>query len=1598
MVWGGAALRADTHVGGDITASTAWDLAGSPYVVDNNVYVYNGARLTIDPGVVVNLPDSRFIQIGRNVNHNATDKGALSANATVANPITFQRTGSLRWGGIIFEGRGAAAMTSGLRRCTLSEGGRGGRAGLIEFYGHSTATVENCTLDYSDARGIYCDATSRPTILTNTVSHCSSEPVRIAAENADALSGNTYSGNNPNAVTTYGDITRSLTWTTEGVAYVPDANITVYKGALWTLSPGVVVALNDSKCIFVGQNVNHDGTDQGAIAALGTSGNPVTLTKWGALRWGAIVLEGRGYDPLQSTLDYCVLQQAARSRSAVVEFYNHSNAFVTNSTITQSDSRGILCDATSRPWIQGNTVTACSSEPVRLAAENADALSGGNVLTGNGSNAITTYGDVTRSLTWPNEGVPYWPDTSFTVYNSATLTLTPGITVGMVDSTFLNVGRNSALNDTDRGALYAVGTEALPITITRHGSLRWGGLVFDGRGYAPLASALDYCVLSEAARPSPQRVVSVLNQSNLAIANSVIGYSDNWGVYCDPTSAPTLTGNTIRNCSGFPLSFAADNPPVISGNTYTANGYNRIYLYGDVTKDATIPNDGVAYDRANEGDIDIYNGATWTIAAGNTILFENSQGIRVGNNPGVGSDFGALVVNGTVGQPVTMSRRGAYRWLGIYFDGRAGSQPASSLTYCNTMEAGRGGSSVALYFLNHSNVTVANSVVDNSEQWGVYCDATSAPTLTSNTIAGCDSYPLAFAADNPPVLTGNTYTGNSLDRIYLYGDVAKDATLTNDGVPYDRASEGDIDIYDGAMWTIEPGNTILFENSQGIRVGNNPGVGSDFGGLIANGTAGQPITMNRRGAYRWLGIYFDGRAGSQPASSLAYCRLIDAGRGGSAVALYFLNHSNVTVGNSVVNNSENWGVYCDPTSAPTLTSNTITGCDYYPLAFAADNPPVLSGNTYTGNSPNYIYLYGDVLKDAILPYDGITYDRPGAGITIRNGATWTLLPNTTIIFDNSNGIIVGTQTEQGALIAEGTPTQRITLARRGAYNWLGILFDGRAGARSPMASSLRYCVINQAGRGMDGSVRFLAHSATSVYGCQVLRSESTGIWCDATSRPSIVFNKVEGSNGYPVRIAAENADVLERNVYIGNSPQAINVYGDITRDVTWPHERFEPYTYQTPYYPDGPFTVYSGATWTLSPGVVVGLENSWSISIGRNVAHDETDQGAIWAVGTPDLPIWFYRRASYHWGTIRIDGRGFAPMESGFKHVLFWQGGRGVTAALEVYSNPNVALELCSVTASESNGVYLDASSLDFIDSTIVANCGGYGIRGVNGSDPLITYTDSWGNTSGNFSDVTQGTGCISQNPNLDSYWRLQSPSPCIDAANPALDVGDGTTADMGAWQWGIAITSPVGSFGGGWNWFSIPLQPQNPGANASTILGFTANNILYRWNPDTKNTELYPDDFSLLEPKRGYMLRLAAPVSVTYQALGYTTPQTIPIRYQGATMIGLPSLDDILLEDLQIHNLATDVYRDPWDDKQAPTPWMNWNWVYWDSVERQPKLCALTGGDDDTARAWYGYRVWTNVDDLELLVPGPRTLGVGAPPSTPPAAQPPMRIAPVVR
>ncbi|GEM_PF-6405355 len=85
--------HAETEISGNITSNTIWTLTNSPYHITETVFVYSGAILTIEPGVIVRADAEKYLQIA----------GTLIARGSESSPIIFTSyNAGESWGGIKF--------------------------------------------------------------------------------------------------------------------------------------------------------------------------------------------------------------------------------------------------------------------------------------------------------------------------------------------------------------------------------------------------------------------------------------------------------------------------------------------------------------------------------------------------------------------------------------------------------------------------------------------------------------------------------------------------------------------------------------------------------------------------------------------------------------------------------------------------------------------------------------------------------------------------------------------------------------------------------------------------------------------------------------------------------------------------------------------------------------------------------------------------------------------------------------------------------------------------------------------------------------------------------------------------------------------------------------------------------------------------------------------------------------------------------------------------------------------------------------------------------------------------------------------------------
>ena len=175
------------------------------------------------------------------------------------------------------------------------------------------------------------------------------------------------------------------------------------------------------------------------------------------------------------------------------------------------------------------------------------------------------------------------------------------------------------------------------------------------------------------------------------------------------------------------------------------------------------------------------------------------------------------------------------------------------------------------------------------------------------------------------------------------------------------------------------------------------------------------------------------------------------------------------------------------------------------------------------------------------------------------------------------------------------------------------------------------------------------------------------------------------------------------------------------------------------------------------------------------------------------------------------------------------------------------------------------------------------------------------------------------------------------------------------------------GTLNGGWNLFSIPLDPASPSAPAvlSGLItgGNKLSNNLMRYDP-AGGYQLYPRDFTTIEAGRAYWLRLDA--SGTTSFAGTSRPDVTALTLaQGWSLVGAPRTWPVSISGLQVKK-GTDspAY---WSTAVA-NGWVGDTLYYYDGSAY--KTAKQSGGNDSFLRPWRGYWLKANLADLSLLVP----------------------------
>jgi hypothetical protein len=826
-----------TTVCGTITTTRTWALTGSPYTVTCDVTIQSSAILTVDPGVEVRFAAGTGLNVGVAL---AGGAGGLSAVGTVAGPILLTSAQPSPapgdWKGINFTSNTIDASTR-LDRVTVEYGGAGTHNAILRLdnavitilrstirhsSGHgirlqaaSGVSVDQSTIAQNAGYGLLQEATTIPLTVTSTaLTSNGSYPLRIGANGVAALTGNTYTGNAPDAVEVIGGtVNTTQTWRNQGVPLiVVNSDLTVSSLAALTLEAGSELRFGAGLGLAIGSATIPNGS--GTLVAVGTSTAPILFTSanatrapgdWKGLSFSAtalndpaqldyVVVEYGGGGTANTSIDLNNLLAPARAtirRSTIRHSSGHGvwlrgnqvgnfDYVVNQSTIVQNAGYGVLQDGVAGVLtLTDNTIQNNGAYPVKVRADIVGRLSG-NVYGGNNPDAIEVLGQaVNTSQTWLNEGVPYViTGGDVTTQSNAVLTLPAGLVLRFASGVGLNVGVPAT---NGAGGLIAAGTALAPIVFTSSQASPAPG---DWKGLDLRANAIDtsvqltYIVAEYAGagtaaanlrsdnnsinltqstvRHGSGDGVKLTGGGNVTIQNVDVRLNGGYGI---SGGLLTVTGTTVQDNGSYPIRVRANSVGQLSGNTYGGNAVEAIEVFdAAVNTTQTWLNEGIPY--VVTADINVISNTVLTLAPGLVVRFAPGVGLNIGALV-AGADGGLFAV-GTPADPIVLTSNQTTPapgdWKGLNF--APNTIDASTRLEYVVLEHGGAGANNSNIRMNNAAFPIQHSAIRNSSGYGIHSTA-STPTVTFTSITGNALYGIFNATSAITINAENNWWGDA---------------------------------------------------------------------------------------------------------------------------------------------------------------------------------------------------------------------------------------------------------------------------------------------------------------------------------------------------------------------------------------------------------------------------------------------------------------------------------------------------------------------------------------------------------------------------------------------------------------------------------------------------------------------------------------------------------------------------------------------------------------------------------------------------------------------------------------------------------------------
>ncbi len=772
--------------------------------------------------------------------------------------------------------------------------------------------------------------------------------------------------------------------------------------------------------------------------------------------------------------------------------------------------------------------------------------------------------------------------------------------------------------------------------------------------------------------------------------------------------------------------------------------------------------------------------------------------------------------------------------MGIYIRHESPGHSVS-ITNCTLNSNGSYGMYSAASSGNVATITVKNSIVTNSS-YGLYRYDSASWSVTSSNVwnnpsgnyvnvsAGTNTIsenPLYVSATDLR-LTSNSPSrfggDDSLDQGALpydgvatpglYGVLWANTTLLASTGSYTAA--GDLTVAPNVTLTIEPGVTLSFTSSSDIMLaGQNTSRGELIvrGTLVANGTPTNRITIGSTStsAGSWYGIELDTSAHDCVLDELTV-----------RYATYGLEYRSTATGNQLTNlsvesassygfwlrdgspsldmvsaiSSGSYGYYVSGSSSPAFTRCIARNSGSMGMYIRHDTPGhsvSLTRCTFNSNGSYGIYSAASSGNVATITVVGSIITNSSYGVYRYDSASWTVTSSN--IWNNPSGNYVNVSAGTGAISANplyvSATDLRLTSNSPSRFGAPGNLDQG----------ALPYD--NVATPGLYGTL-WTNTTLTAANGPFTAAGDLTvapGV--TLTIEPGTTLSFTSSSD---IMLAGENTSRGE-----------LTVRGTLVADGT----------------PQQPITIGSTST-SAGSWYGVDLDTTAHATVLDHVTVRYATYGLTYrSTGTGNVlrHITVESASSYGaWlreGTPALDG--FTAISSGsygayvsdsasptFTNCVVRNSGSMGMYIRHTTAGRSVTVTNCTLNSNGSYGMYSAASSGNVatitVTNSIITNSS-YGVYRYDSAAWTVTYSDLWNNPSGNYVNVSAGTGTISANPQFVSTIDLHvmPTSVAIDAgtSGPVMDAegitrpldGNGIGGaqwDMGAYEY--VLTAACGN------------------------------------------------------------------------------------------------------------------------------------------------------------------------------------------------------------